>query len=237
MANTFFKFKSFVVEQKDCAMKVTTDSCLFGAWIADQISDKQLVLDIGGGTGLLSLMLAQKNSNFKITSVEIENNCFQQLKENILQSSFVNQIMPIHANILDFNSTAKFNTIISNPPFYENQLKSDRTAVNQARHEQSLSLKALFVKVNDLLDRNGVFYLLLPQYRINETVQLANQVGFYPALITQVKQTPAHQPFRVMFRFEKTNQECKHTEITITESNSNYTATFVALLKDYYLYL
>jgi tRNA1Val (adenine37-N6)-methyltransferase len=237
MANTFFKFKSFVVEQRDCAMKVTTDSCLFGAWVAEQMSNQQFILDIGGGTGLLSLMLAQKNSNFEIISVEIEHNCFQQLKENILQSSFAHQILPVHANILDFKSTAKFNTIISNPPFYENQLKSDQTAVNQARHEQSLSLKALFGKVNELLDHNGVFYLLLPQYRINETLQLANQVGFYPALITQVKQTPSHQPFRVMFRFEKTNQECKHTEITITESNSNYTATFVDLLKDYYLYL
>jgi tRNA1Val (adenine37-N6)-methyltransferase len=237
MANTFFKFKSFVVEQRDCAMKVTTDSCLFGAWVADQISEQQFILDIGGGTGLLSLMLAQKNSNFEIISVEIENNCFQQLKENILQSSFSNQIMPVHANILDFKSTAKFNTIISNPPFYENQLKSDQTSVNQARHEESLSLQNLFSSVDSLLYTDGVFYVLLPYYRMNEAVQLANQVGFYPALITQVKQTPSHQPFRVMFRFEKTNQECKHTEITITESNSNYTATFVDLLKDYYLYL
>ena len=88
MANTFFKFKSFVVEQRDCAMKVTTDSCLFGAWVAEQMSNQQFILDIGGGTGLLSLMLAQKNSNFEIISVEIEHNCFQQLKENILQSSF-----------------------------------------------------------------------------------------------------------------------------------------------------
>jgi tRNA1Val (adenine37-N6)-methyltransferase len=237
MANTFFKFKSFVVEQKDCAMKVTTDSCLFGAWVADQISDQPFILDIGGGTGLLSLMLAQKNSNFEITSVEIEHNCFQQLKENILQSSFAKQIRPVHANILDFKSLVKFNTIISNPPFYENQLKSDQKTVNQARHEESLSLQNLFSSVDSLLDTDGVFYVLLPNYRMNEAVQLANQVGFYPALITQVKQTPSHQPFRVMFRFEKTNQECKHTEITITESNSNYTATFVDLLKDYYLYL
>jgi tRNA1Val (adenine37-N6)-methyltransferase len=237
MANTFFKFKSFVVEQKGCAMKVTTDSCLFGAWVADQISDQQYILDIGGGTGLLSLMLAQKNSNFKITSVEIEDNCFQQLKENILQSSFAHQISPVHANILDFKSSVKFNSIISNPPFYENQLRSDQTAVNQARHEESLSLKNLFNSVDTLLNTDGVFYVLLPYYRMDEAVQIANQFGLYPALITQVKQTPAHQPFRVMFRFEKTNHACKHTEITITESNSNYTATFVALLKDYYLYL
>ena len=237
MANTFFKFKSFVVEQKDCAMKVTTDSCLFGAWMADQISDEQYILDIGGGTGLLSLMLAQKNSNFEITSVEIEQNCFQQLKENIQQSSFVNQITPIHANIVDFKSKMKFNTIISNPPFYENQLKSDQTTVNQARHEESLSLKNLLEIVDAQLDNNGVFYVLLPFYRKEETIQLAKQHGLNPTQITEVKQTPSHQPFRVMFRFEKTNQDCNQNEITITDSNSNYTAAFVSLLKDYYLYL
>ncbi len=237
MANTFFKFKSFVVEQKDCAMKVTTDSCLFGAWVADQISDQQYILDIGGGTGLLSLMLAQKNSNFEITSVEIEQNCFQQLKENIQQSSFVNQITPIHANIVDFKSKMKFNTIISNPPFYENQLKSDQTTVNQARHEESLSLKNLLEIVDAQLDNNGVFYVLLPFYRKEETKQLAKQHGLNPTQITEVKQTPTHQPFRVMFRFEKTNQDCNQNEITITDSNSNYTAAFVSLLKDYYLYL
>jgi tRNA1Val (adenine37-N6)-methyltransferase len=182
-------------------------------------------------------MLAQKNSNFEITSVEIEQNCFQQLKENIQQSSFVNQITPIHANIVDFKSKMKFNTIISNPPFYENQLKSDQTTVNQARHEESLSLKNLLEIVDAQLDNNGVFYVLLPFYRKEETKQLAKQHGLNPTQITEVKQTPSHQPFRVMFRFEKTNQDCNQNEITITDSNSNYTAAFVSLLKDYYLYL
>jgi tRNA1Val (adenine37-N6)-methyltransferase len=237
MANTFFKFKSFVVEQKECAMKVTTDSCLFGSWVADQISDQPYILDIGGGTGLLSLMLAQKNSNFKITSVEIEKNCYKQLKENINQSTFDHQITPVHANIVDFKSSIKFNAIVSNPPFYENQLKSNQTAVNQARHEESLSLKNLLGIVDTLLDNYGVFYVLLPFYRKEETIQLAKQCGLNPAQITEVKQTPSHQPFRVMFRFEKTNQDCKHNVITITDSNNNYTAAFVSLLKDYYLHL
>jgi tRNA1Val (adenine37-N6)-methyltransferase len=237
MANTFFKFKSFVVEQRDCAMKVTTDSCLFGAWVADQISDEQYILDIGGGTGLLSLMLAQRNSSFKITSVEIEKSCFQQLEKNINQSTFVHQITPVHDNIVDFKSTIKFNTIVSNPPFYENQLKSDQTVVNQARHEESLSLKNLLEIVDVQLDNNGVFYVLLPFYRKEETIQLAKQFGLNPTQITEVKQTPSHQPFRVMFRFEKTNQDCNQNEITITDSNSNYSAAFVSLLKDYYLYL
>lgn len=237
MANTFFKFKSFIVEQKDCAMKVTTDSCLFGAWVADQISNQQYILDIGGGTGLLSLMLAQKNSKFKITTVEIEKNCFEQLKENINQSSFVNQITAVHANVLDFNSDRKFNTIITNPPFYENQLKSDQRVVNLARHEETLSLIELLSKTNNLLENNGAFYLLLPYYRMEETIALSNKYGLYPILITKVKQTPSHQPFRVMFRFEKVNQECKYTEIIIADGNSSYTKAFKNLLTDYYLYL
>jgi tRNA1Val (adenine37-N6)-methyltransferase len=131
----------------------------------------------------------------------------------------------------------KFYTIISNPPFYENQLKSDQTTVNQARHEESLSLKNLLEIVDAQLDNNGVFYALLPFYRKEETIQLAKQHGLNPTQITEVKQTPSHQPFRVMFRFEKTNQDCNQNEITITDSNSNYTAAFISLLKDYYLYL
>jgi tRNA1Val (adenine37-N6)-methyltransferase len=237
MANTFFKFKSFVIEQKECAMKVTTDACLFGAWIADQISDQHHILDIGGGTGLLSLMLAQRNSIFNITSVEIEKNCFQQLKENINQSTFAHQITPVHANIVDFKSTIKFNAIVSNPPFYEKQLKSNQSAVNQARHEESLSLKNLLEIVDAQLDNNGIFYVLLPFYRKEETIQLAKQYGLNPTQITEVKQTPSHQPFRVMFSFEKRNQVSKENEITIADSNSHYTTEFVSLLKDYYLYL
>lgn len=237
MPNTYFSFKQFTVEQKSCAMKVTTDACLFGAWVADQIIDQKYILDIGGGTGLLSLMLAQKNKSMDITTVEIEANCYEQLCENIQQSNYATQIHPVHQNIIDFHSPTQFNTIISNPPFYTNQLKSDRTSVNQARHEESLSLNELFASVNKLLDVNGHFYVLLPYYRMKETITLAQGMGLNATVCTVVHQTDVHQAFRVMFRFEKRPTSPVQTSITIAEKNGHYTEEFSRLLRDYYLHL
>jgi tRNA1Val (adenine37-N6)-methyltransferase len=237
MPNTYFTFKTFTIEQKACAMKVTTDACLFGSWVADQLVDQQYILDIGGGTGVLSLMLAQKNKSSQITTVEIEASCFQQLSENIQQSIYASQINPVHQNILDFQSSIKFNTIISNPPFYENQLKSDKGNVNQARHEESLSLKKLFDSANRHLDIEGQFYVLLPYYRMEESIALAEGMGFTTTTCTVVHQTPAHQPFRAMLKFAKKTSPLVKSIITISERNGNYTEEFTRLLKDYYLHL
>lgn len=237
MANTYFQFKTFIIEQQHCAMKVTTDACLFGAWVADQISKEKNILDIGSGTGLLSLMLAHKNASLIITSVEIEENCYQQLTENISKSIFAQQITPVLGNILNFDAPHLFNHIITNPPFYENQLKSGNQEINKARHDDSLSLKDLFKTVEKLLEPHGVFYLLMPYSRKEETIKIAQEAGFGIARLTTVRQTSAHSPFRMMFRLEKNKQHVEEDEITIKESNGNYTITFVKLLKEYYLNL
>jgi tRNA1Val (adenine37-N6)-methyltransferase len=182
-------------------------------------------------------MLAQKNRSFEITTVEIEASCYRQLAENIEQSNYASQIKPVHQNILDFNPPIPFNTIISNPPFYENQLKSDRTTVNQARHDESLSLIELFTSANRLLDLNGHFYVLLPHFRKDETIAIAEGLGFYTTTCTVVHQTPAHHPFRVMFKFEKKSKPLLQNSITIAERNGGYTEEFIRLLKAYYLHL
>lgn len=237
MANTYFKFKTFTIEQQHCAMKVTTDACLFGAWVADQITNENKMLDIGGGTGLLSLMIAQKNQSTNITSVEIETTCFQQLSENIQHSSFAHLIKPVHQNILEFNPAEKFNVIFSNPPFYENQLKSDKHSINQARHDASLSQHELFQAVDKLLRNDGVFYVLLPSYRKEEIIKIASAIGLGLDRITSVRQTPAHEPFRIMCKFLKGKSQSTKDEITIADGNGGYTKSFTDLLKEYYLNL
>jgi len=237
MANTYFKFKTFTIEQQHCAMKVTTDACLFGAWAADQITHEQQMLDIGGGTGLLSLMLAHKNQTARITSVEIESTCFRQLTENINHSTFTQRIKPVHGNIVTFKPKQKFNVIVSNPPFYENQLKSEKHTINQARHETSLSLTELFQVVDKLLDDNGVFYVLLPYYRKEETTKIAALTGFGINRLTEVRQTPAHEPFRIMCKLLKGKCQSVEDEIIIANKDGGYTASFIALLKEYYLHL
>ena len=236
MANSYFKFKSFTIEQKSCAMKVTTDACLFGAWVASRLPDCKQVLDIGGGTGLLSLMLAQKN-NAVITSIEIEVDCFRQLQENIQQSIFSDRIKAVHGNILEYNTDLKFDAIVTNPPFHEQQLKSDNKSINQARHEDSLLLPDLFKKAAELIKEDGSFFVLLPFYRNEESMMLANKFGFHPKQITKVHQSQNHNAFRTMYWFERKHGNSNEDQLVITNSHGSYTAAFTALLKDYYLYL
>ena len=217
-------------------MKVTTDACLFGAWVASHLPDCKQVLDIGGGTGLLSLMLAQKN-NAVITSIEIEVDCFSQLQENIQQSIFSDRIKAVHGNILEYNTDLKFDAILTNPPFHEQQLKSDNKSINQARHEDSLLLPDLFKKAAELIKEDGSFFVLLPFYRNDESMMLANKFGFHPKQITKVHQSQNHNAFRTMYWFERKQGNSNENQLVITNSHGSYTAAFTALLKDYYLNL
>src|SRR5688572_25058776 len=140
MPNTYFQFKQFTIHQDRSAMKVTTDACLFGAWCATEINqDNKRLLDIGTGTGLLSLMIAQKNK-LLIDAVEIEEQAAVQAVENVKASPWKESVHVIHKNIRDFNSEKKYNYIISNPPFYENELSGERMEKNIAHHDAGLKM-------------------------------------------------------------------------------------------------
>ena len=181
-------------------------------------------------------MLAQKSSA-AITSIEIEVDCFHQLQENIQQSIFSDRIKAVHGNVLDFNSDLKFDAIVANPPFYEQQFKSDNKSINQARHEDSLLLTDLFKKANELIKEEGSFFILLPFYRNEESMLLAKKFGFHAKQITKVHQSHNHKAFRIMSWFERKYENTNEDQLTITNSDGSYTAAFTALLKDYYLYL
>jgi tRNA1Val (adenine37-N6)-methyltransferase len=139
MPNTWFQFKEFKIEQEKCDMKVCTDSCLFGAWIADKIQKKIIepatILDIGSGTGLLSLMTAQK-SNAKIDAVEINKNAYLQTKENFKASKYKERLQAFNVDVKHWNDKKKYDLIISNPPFFENDLPSANQNKNFAKHHQ-----------------------------------------------------------------------------------------------------
>jgi tRNA1Val (adenine37-N6)-methyltransferase len=141
MANSFFQFKQFIIHQDRCAMKVTTDACLFGAWVAKEVggqkSEVETILDIGTGTGLLSLMLAQK-TNATIDSVEIDEAAAEQAQENANASLWKDRIfvMPGDAKDMAYTFCKNFDIIISNPPFYENELTSSDHQKNLAHHHR-----------------------------------------------------------------------------------------------------
>ena len=236
--NTWFQFKQFTIHQEKTAMKVCTDACLFGAWVANKIELKEIkaanILDIGCGTGLLSLMLAQK-TKAQIDAVEIDKNAFEQAKENINLTEWKEQINIHHGSIIDFKTTKKYGLIICNPPFYENQLKSVDAALNTAMHATTLSYKDLIISVKNNLAQGGSVAVLLPYYAIIEFEEalLNHQLFIYEKC--NVSHSPKHPYFRNMVIFSQVKKVSSEDSILIKNINNFYSEEFIELLKDYYL--
>ena len=218
-------------------MKVCTDACVFGAWFAKKGLNAKEILDIGSGTGLLMLMLAQKmNSHF--TGIEIDPSCFQQLKENVSNSKWNNRIRVEPGDVRNLSTNIKFDFIISNPPFYENNLESESNEINTARHSKELTLEELMMAIDDHLSEDGSFALLLPYYRISNFEKLAQEKEFHLAERLLLKQTPTHKYFRGILHYSRRDPKVlSEKELIIQERGGNYTQDFVELLKEYYLYL
>src|SRR5688572_6302630 len=164
MSNNYFQFKRFITYQDKCSMKVCTDACIFGAWIANIISNAKSgilnCLDIGAGTGLLSLMIAQKTSAL-IDAIEIEAYAFEQAKENFSNSPWNQRLRIFYSDVKHFNSPLKYDFIISNPPFYQNDLTSPLKTKNVAKHSTDLNLDELLGVIKNLLNKSGSFAILL----------------------------------------------------------------------------
>ncbi len=220
-------------------MKVCTDACLFGAIISNDSTKFKKALDIGTGTGLLSLMLAQKHKDSKIDAVEINKEAFEQAKDNVEASISKSQISVHLDDILNFAKTSKttYDIIFSNPPFYANDLKSGDEERNLAMHSSALNFNDLLHVVNILLEDEGVFYLLIPFATETHLLQLSEKLKLFPQEIIRLKQTNFHQFFRTVICLTRVKLECRYSEISIKDDLNNYTPEFKLLLKDYYLYL
>jgi tRNA1Val (adenine37-N6)-methyltransferase len=250
MANPYFQFKQFTIYHDRCAMKVTTDSCFFGAWIAREIKNARLndtvgqeklkiknVLDIGTGTGLLSLMILQENE-LVIDAVEIDKEASQQAMENIEASPWKNQIHIFNEDIISFQPAGKYDCIVSNPPFYENELASGKLKKNIAHHSEQLTLSQVLTIIKTHLKEDGIFFLMYPFKRKPEVEQLFWQNEFYIADSVILKQSSKHSPFRIIVKATNKNINSENsTSIAIWDEHQQYTEQFIDSLKDYYLYL
>jgi len=242
MANSYFKFKQFTIQQDHSAMKVTTDSCLFGAWVAQEVSSKREqvknMLDIGIGTGLLTLMIAQKNPHLIIDGIEIDNNAYIETKENISEAGFKSEIRISNGDIYQDISGNKYDAIVCNPPFYQNELKSANSLKNLAHHDNGLLLEDLLPIIKARLTSNGRFYLLLPFKRKNEIESLFRKNLLYSTKKISVRQSVKHDHFRLLIE-GKMHEDLpvKEHEISICNESADYTPEFIDLLRDYYLYL
>jgi len=239
MPGGYFRFKQFTIHQDKCAMKVCTDACLFGAWSAHHspLATYRL-LDIGTGTGLLSLMLAQKIDALKIDAVEIDEAAASQAKENFESSPWKERLNIYNLSIQQFADSikTKYDLIISNPPFYESDLKSVNKKRNLALHSVALKLETLIHIADALLKDDGNFFILLPYHRTENFMQLIRQKFFIKEKIF-VRQTSKHSYFRSFFWLRKQPAATDESRIAIMDEAGKYTDEFIILLKDYYLYL
>ena len=243
MPNTFFKFKQFTVNQDRCGMKVCTDACIFGAYVAEQSLSytPERVLDIGAGTGLLSLMLAQKLSQTTFDAVEIDHDAFRQCTENIANSLWKERINSHHINIQSFaqSSQNSYNLIISNPPFYPEHLQPSQQQKRQAMHTIKLSFEDLLQAIVKLLAPQGQAAILLPPTQSKQLEALAEKYGLYPQkrLFIQDRATKPSIRNIVFYSWKAQLLEVPNEAFLIKNDNGGYTQQFQSLLQDYYLAL
>lgn len=227
-------------------MKVTTDACLFGAWAAGQVNRKKTkvnsLLDIGSGTGLLVLMCAQLNPEIEIDAVEIDPEAAKQAQDNADASPWKDRIfiMPGDARKMVETFCKDFDVIISNPPFYEKEIRSSSDTKNTAHHSDHLTLVELLDLIRHNLAKDGSFYLLLPYKRNDEIKRLFKGHELHITKMIFVRQSVKHDYFRIMLKGKRgrdENEETEFDEISIWDDKQQYTSEFIELLKDYYLYL
>ena len=239
MSNSFFKFKEFTIHQDQCAMKVCTDSCLFGAWISKAFSSfltsEKKMLDIGTGTGLLSLMMAQKNEG-QFDALEIELDAAIQARENLSSSPWSQRIQIIQKSLQEFKPSFKYDVIISNPPFFEGDLKSEAGNKNNAKHDTALTLDYLILFISSNLKPGGKASVIIPYHRTKYFEKQLHQSFFIEQKVL-VRQTPRHDFFRAMYIFSNKVQQqmVLEKQISIRNQDGEYDAVFIELLKDYYL--
>lgn len=229
-----FKFKEFSIDQDNCAMKVGTDGVLLGAWAEANKSD--FILDIGTGTGLIALMLAQRFPEAEIQAVEIDEDAYRQAEINFKQSPWSERLTLHHQRIQEFASEQFFNLIIANPPFFEDSMKSGEQARDLARHTDQLAFTELIFCVNNLLKEGGSFAVIIPSEAEEHFVQLSRLQGLYCNKVCYVHPTPAKEAKRVMLIFNKFNGE-RLVEKLIIESDGRhqYSDEYVNLTKTFYL--
>jgi tRNA1Val (adenine37-N6)-methyltransferase len=244
MANSYFRFKQFTIHQDQSAMKVTTDGCLFGAWAAKAIQGKKRAqshwLDIGTGTGLLSLMVGQQNPDGPIDAVEIDDKAADEARMNILAAGKEKQIIIHQQDILQYHPGYQYDIIFSNPPFYENELKGNNRGKNKAHHNEGLLFHQLLASCKRLLKEKGSIFLLLPYKREKELLVKIAETGF---VITQhIRVRPAVQLdfFRILLELQFNTAlaaDIKTGELAVKDEKDQYTPDFIELLREYYLYL
>ncbi|GAC16962.1 tRNA1(Val) (adenine(37)-N6)-methyltransferase [Aliiglaciecola lipolytica] len=236
-----FRFKQFAIEHKNCAMKVGTDGILLGSWIPT--GDYSSILDIGTGSGLIAIMLAQRSvAQCDILGIDIDQSAILQAQKNALNCPWSSQLTFVHRALQQLPQIQRYDLIVSNPPYFEGKsgelLSSDANFISdsrrKARHNNTLNFSELFQHVSILLNKDAYFYCILPAETI-ALEALAQEHGLYCDRRTWVKSSPFKPPKRQLLRFGFEPAQPQVTDLCIHDCEGAYSADYIELCRDYYL--
>lgn len=231
-----FNFKNFAINQQGSAMKVGTDGVLLGAW-SPIPEDCFSILDIGAGTGLIALMLAQRSNADQVDALEIDEAAYEQAVENFENSPWADRLFCYHAGLDEFieEPEDQYDLIVSNPPFYTENFLSGNEQRDQARFNEAMPFEMLIEAADLLLSERGIFSVIIPFKEEQNFISIAAEFELYPDKITRVKGTPTTDIKRSLIAFSREELAPIATELTIEVGRHEYTPEYIALTKDFYL--
>ncbi|MHC0444143.1 tRNA1(Val) (adenine(37)-N6)-methyltransferase [Flavobacterium sp. 3-218] len=232
-----FTFKQFSVLQDKTAMKVGTDGVLLGAWTP--ISHHPFsVLDIGAGTGIIALMIAQRSSAEQIDALEIDEDAYEQAVENFESSPWGDRLFCFHAGLDEFieEPEDEYDLIVSNPPFYAEDYKTENEQRDLARFQDAMPFEEIVEAADLLLSENGILAIIIPFKEEEKFISLAKEAELYPIKITRVKGTPTSEIKRSLLAFSRNEiSEIEVNELVIEIDRHVYTPQYIELTKEFYL--
>ncbi|WP_291530444.1 tRNA1(Val) (adenine(37)-N6)-methyltransferase [Bacteroides sp. UBA939] len=233
MSNPYFQFKQFTVWHDKCAMKVGTDGVLLGAWAS--VDKVQQILDVGTGTGLIALLLAQRNMQAQITALEIDEVAASQAEENIARSPWSDRVKVVCADFRLFHPESKYDLIISNPPYFVDALNCPDKQRNMARHTCELNYELLFRHSAKMLQEQGSVCVIIPAEVEKLVIDTAWKYKLFPSRSLRVFTKPGKPCRRVLLSFSLQENECINDILCIEETHHQYTPEYIALTREFYL--
>ncbi|WP_339655258.1 methyltransferase [uncultured Maribacter sp.] len=230
-----FRFKQFEINQGRCAMKIGTDGVLLGAWT--DISNAESILDIGAGTGVVALMLAQRSSAEVIDAIEIDSEAYEQCVDNFEISPWGDRLYCYHAGLDEFVEEIEdlYDVIVCNPPFYTESVTSGDLKRDQARQNEFLPFNELLEGVSLLISENGIFSTIIPFKEKDDFIRMAASNELFPSRCLHVRGNPAAEVKRVLLEFTKLERTCEVLDLTIEIERHVYTMDYINLTKNFYL--
>lgn len=235
MPNTYFQFKQFRVNQEKAGMKVTTDGCLMGAWVSSQLTEEpKRILDIGTGTGLLALMLAQSTRHSIIDAIEINKEACEQAIENFSAAQWHSRLSVIPSSLQNLTAHYPYDCIVCNPPFFQQNLKGANQQKNQALHNDTLPFHELASGIKKHLSEHGAAFVMYPEWEMNQFLEKATHASLHPHLQLIIRNQDEGRVFRIITQLGRAKRPLITHHLSIRHG-THYSRSFSTLLSPFYL--